>query len=287
MRGADMLEHADRHDAVVAPGFLAIIAQMETHAVRQAGVARPALGHLVLLGRQGHAGDVDSGEPGEVEGEPAPATADVEQSLSGLEQQLGGEMQLLVGLRSLEAVGRVDEISAGILPVAVEEQVVERGRKIVMVGDVPASPGDGIVGMDEAQQAPEMLLQGLQGMALERRHVAPGEIEEIVERAILDRQRALHIGFAERKLGLEQQPPMQAGIVQPHGHRRTRRTRKAVRPALSVDHAQRADPNEVPEKMCRQHGALPSSCFRSRCRPAVGRSLSRRRCSGAATRRVQ
>ena len=68
---------------------------------------------------------VDPGDLVEVERHPAPAAADVEHPLARLERELGGDVRLLVGLRLLEAVGGVGEISAAILAVGVEEEIVE------------------------------------------------------------------------------------------------------------------------------------------------------------------
>ena len=77
LRHADMLEHADRDDAVVTPGFLAVIQQLEAHAVSKAGCRGTALGHPKLLDREGQAGDVDAALLGEIERHAAPAAADI------------------------------------------------------------------------------------------------------------------------------------------------------------------------------------------------------------------
>src|SRR6185369_17863872 len=102
MRGADMLEHADGDDAVEGTRLQAVVAQEETDAIAEARRGRPLLRELVLLGGEGDAGDVDAGEPGEIEAEAAPAAADVEQLLTRLEQELRRKMQLLVRLRRLQ-----------------------------------------------------------------------------------------------------------------------------------------------------------------------------------------
>ena len=64
-------------------------------------------------------------------------------ALTGLEGELGGDVRLLVELRSVEvAIGIVlGEIGAAILPVAIEEEVVEPVRQVVMMGDVALAPG--------------------------------------------------------------------------------------------------------------------------------------------------
>ena len=46
----DMLEHADRDDAIVASGFLAVVAQVKTHPIGEPRLCRAALCDLELLG---------------------------------------------------------------------------------------------------------------------------------------------------------------------------------------------------------------------------------------------
>ena len=56
---------------------------------------------------------------------PPQPRADVEHALPGLEQQLGRDVPLLVELRLLERLVAGLEVGAGILAVAIEEEVVE------------------------------------------------------------------------------------------------------------------------------------------------------------------
>ena len=107
------------------PSTRAIVDQLEADMVGDAGFLRAPPRDLQLLLRQGDAGDVDPGDLVQIERHPAPAAADVEHSLARLQMQLGGDVRLLVGLRLFQAVGRVGEVSAAILAVGVEEEVVE------------------------------------------------------------------------------------------------------------------------------------------------------------------
>ena len=72
--------------------------------------------------------------------------------MSVAEIELGGEVALLGGLRLLERHALLLEISAGILPVAVEEQLVETVIEIVMVLDVALGAAGRVV---LAQAAPD------------------------------------------------------------------------------------------------------------------------------------
>ena len=80
MMHAHMLEHADRHDAVELSVHLAVIEQLEAHAIRQACAPRLLVGERVLLLRERDAGDVHVLHGREIEREVAPAAADVEDS---------------------------------------------------------------------------------------------------------------------------------------------------------------------------------------------------------------
>ena len=107
---------------------------------------------LVLFFRQRHAGDVGATGFREIEAKAAPARADVENLHAGLDVELGGEMALLGQLRVFQRAVIGLEIGAGILPVAVEEEVVELARQIVMVGDVVLGLADRIVLVDALDQ---------------------------------------------------------------------------------------------------------------------------------------
>ena len=72
---------------------------------------------------------------GEIEAEPAPARADIEHALAGLDGELGGEVALLGELGLLQ-VAPWREIGAGILPVAIEEEVVDGAVDVVVVRHV-------------------------------------------------------------------------------------------------------------------------------------------------------
>ena len=66
MLSADVLEHADRDDAVKGAGLLAVIAQVEAHAACEARLFGAPCRDLVLFLRQGHAGPVAAADLGEV-----------------------------------------------------------------------------------------------------------------------------------------------------------------------------------------------------------------------------
>ena len=75
MVDADMLEHADRDDAVILSGLLAVVAQMKPDPVGEPGGGGAPRRDLVLLDRQRQPGDVDAAFAGEIEREAAPAAS--------------------------------------------------------------------------------------------------------------------------------------------------------------------------------------------------------------------
>ena len=68
----------------------------------------------------------------------APAAADVEHAHARLEAELGGDMRLLLRLRLFQRVVGRAEIGAGILPVGIKEQIVERAGQVVVMRDIGA-----------------------------------------------------------------------------------------------------------------------------------------------------
>ena len=66
MANADMLEHADRDDAIKRPCNVTIVLQQKTGAVVQALFGRALVGDCMLLLRQGDAGDIGAAKLGEV-----------------------------------------------------------------------------------------------------------------------------------------------------------------------------------------------------------------------------
>ena len=257
MNDADVLEHADRNDAIVAPRLLAIIPQVEADAVREPGGGGALGRELVLLDGKGKAGDLDIAFLGEIEREPAPAAADIEDALSGLEQQLGGEMALLVELRRLEIVVGPAEIGAGILPVLVEEELVEPLREVIVMGDVLARAMHRIVLLQPAQELAEPGIEGAQRVDRRALHVPRGEVDEIVDRpAVLDRQRAVHIGLADMEPRVEEELAAEGAVVQPDRHLGPGLAGEHINLAIPIDDAQRADGDEMTEQMRQEHRVL-------------------------------
>src|ERR1700694_5520090 len=80
---SDMLEHADRDDAVEGALDLAIIAEMKPHARTKTAFLRARFAAMELLGAERHAGHIGICRPCQITGEPAPAGADIEDFKTG------------------------------------------------------------------------------------------------------------------------------------------------------------------------------------------------------------
>ena len=183
----------------------------------------------------------------EIEREAAPAAADVEHALPRLQQQLGGDMALLVGLRLLDGLIGREEVGAGILPVGVEEKIVERVREVVVMRHVLARAVQGIVLLEDAEGAAETIIKRCQQRARRQVHVLGDEVEEIVDARILDRQLAVHEGLAEIKARVEEQLAPERRLVQPHGHCGAGLAGEAVDGPAGINHAKRAAAHEMTE----------------------------------------
>ena len=167
---------------------------------RRAGVC-----DLQLFGRERDARDVGAAHLGQIEAKAAPARADVEHTVAAPDQQLGGEVTLLGQLGIVERGIRRLEIGAAILLVGVEEERIEPAVEIVMMSDVIPRPAAEI----ELPDVPRQIAQPPLQPSPVRHHF--GLIEQdrqrVRNRAVLDHERAVHIGFAQREFGIEEDPP--------------------------------------------------------------------------------
>jgi hypothetical protein len=250
-----------------------VVAKLEADPVGDALAARALAAHLELLLGKRDAEHLAGAGLGERQREPAPAGADVEHPHAGLEQQLRREMALLVRLRLLEILVRMGEVGAAVLPVAVEKQVVQPIRQVVMMGDVGLGPADRIVLVQMAQEVPADLehAPGRGGIGV----VVPvgrADVHEIVERALLDRERAVHVGLAEMEVGIERQPVMQRPVVQADRRARTVVAAGLVAPAIGIDDRQPAPVHDSLGDLLEQHR---DHVLRARRRETTDRLLCR------------
>ncbi len=121
-------------------------------------------------------------------------------------------MRLLVGLGLLQAVLRIGVVGAAILPVVVEEELVQLVLEVIMMGDVALRPG-GAVAAEQPLPAQLALLDRLAVVAAFLPPVVGGDqLEQVEDRPVLDDQPAVHIGFADRQARvahqLEDHPPV-------------------------------------------------------------------------------
>ncbi len=156
---ADVFEHADRRDGVVALDRrrgpdVPVVLEPDLDPVGQAGLGHPLAGQRVLLFGDG---DPDGGYlvvGSGVHDHATPAAADVEQAHPRLQAELAADEVVLGGLGHLEGVGRVGEHGARVGHGFAEQQAVELVADVVVMGDggrvpplaVPASPQPGFLG---------------------------------------------------------------------------------------------------------------------------------------------
>ena len=270
---ADVLEHADRYDAVELLPYLAVVAQLEAYPVGQPRLARPLVRQLVLLLGQRDAGDIDLLEACEIERELAPAAADVEHLEAGLEVELGGDQAQLVLLGLLQRFGVVEEVGAGILHPLVEEELVEVVAEVVVVRHVLLRLADRVRLLEALEAARDAAQHLLQGLVAERKPVQREQREEVAQRRILEAHAPVHVGLAGRKLWIEEQLAVERGVGEPHGDLRARRAGEDVGLALRIDDLERADAHEGFEHVRQgKHGLLPQMPLR-RPRPSAERRL--------------
>ncbi len=184
-----------------------------------AALERPLLRASVLLLRERDAGDVRTGDLGEVEGESAPAASDIEDAGLRLNKELCRQVALFGELGVVERLSRSLEISAAILLVGVKEECVEPAVEVVMVRHIAPRAGAQV----ELLQPPEQIAYQPSGqrpgwcgdMVLPQQ-----DREHVGDRALLDDERAIHIGFAQSKLWIEQDAALRFCVGEAHGNGR-------------------------------------------------------------------
>ena len=253
--GAHMLEHPDGDDPVEGARLFAVIPEVEAHALAQARSRRALLRKLVLLGGKCDAGRVHAGDAGQIEGEAAPAAADIQQFLTRGQQQLGGKMQLLVRLGGFQVVVVAGEIGAAVLAVLVEKQVIKGAREVVVMGDIAACPRDWVVAVYHAGKSAELLAQNLAWMAFQMGDVAPDQVENLIDRAVLAGKPPVHPGFPESELRVEEEAPMERAVVQAYGSGRSGRTLEDMRLPGGIDQLQPANLDGLLQYPGKQHPA--------------------------------
>jgi len=257
--GAHMLQHPDRHDAVVALLHPAVVLEVEAHPVGQPGLLGAPVRHRVLFARQGHAIDpqvVD--DAGEEQAKPAPARADIQHPLARLEVELGGEVELLVPLRRLQVVLGVEEIGAAVLPVAVEEQVEQRVAQVVVMGHLALGEMDRIPVPERGPQVAQMHQHAAQRPAARAAHVQHADVQEIVQRGpVLEDQSAIHIGFADSQFRIQHEALVEPAVGDPDRRAGSLGAPAVVALPVGIDQGQMPDGDELAKRARREHGSHP------------------------------
>ena len=234
---ADMLEHTDRDDAIIHAPLPAIVAQMEPHPPGEPGARGPLVREFVLLLGERDAVHLAIIPPGQKQSHAAPAAADVEHPQAGaIQQQFGGDVILLVALRLLQRVVVMAKIRAGIMPLLVQEQLVEGIGKIVMMRRVFARAGRRIERTQMTQRRFKPPQQTEQGEAIQISGIPPRQREEIMQRAFVHRQQAFHVQFPGREHRAQQQTPLGHAAMQGDTDRRAAAPH-AVAPHAIAPHA--------------------------------------------------
>ena len=146
-----MLEHADGDDAIKTARHLAIVGQLEGDALhRRVGGSFARIDEL--LPRKGPPQPLGGAGTRERPCHPAPAGADVEHGVPRLKAKLGDDVPRLRPLRLFQARALMLEIGTGIVPVPIEEQLVEPSVQVVVMRDVALRAGGQVAQSKAAQR---------------------------------------------------------------------------------------------------------------------------------------
>ncbi len=112
---------------------------------------------------------------------------------------------------------------------------------------------DRIVLMDPAQETVQRIDRAAQGMGADPLDVGREDVEKIVERALLEGQRAVHVGFAAVEAGIDDEAMMQSLVVQSDDDASPPAIPDTMTPAGGVDDRQIAFPDDPFREPGKQH----------------------------------
>ena len=206
-----MLEHADGDDPVETARQAAIVPECELHFRRRSTEANrhPFRGIIMLLFRQSDPEDIAARRLlGQMQRETTPAAADVENAVVRLDQELGREVPLLGELRVFQRLICMLEIGAGILPVRVEEQLIEPTIEIVMMRNISLRTSRQVAMTEDPQLRADMIddagdqrMRAVLRLPQHHRH-------EIIERAVFDKETAVHVKLTKPCIGIDEKSPL-------------------------------------------------------------------------------
>ena len=223
--GADMFEHAHRHDPVETPdlalGKVAIVDQLEAHPVGHTRRRGAFAGERELFFGQGDAQHLDPFELREGDRHAAPAAADIEHALLRRERQLGRDMRLFRRLSLLQRHVGARPIGAAILHVAVEKEAVEVVADVVMMRDIRARRAPAIDRIEPRLHPLDPFAE--RGLVLELCAAVPWRVraqqaDQLHDIALHDLHLAVHEGFggAEPRIEDDAAHPLSRGKTDRH-----------------------------------------------------------------------
>ena len=121
------------------------------------------------------------------------------------------------------------------------------------MGYVPPGAVERIVLVKPAQWA-DVTVQNPPERALgERFDIDREQVDQIVKAALFDRQRSIHVGFAQVEARPRGKLPVEQRLVQPDRHARSGRSVECVEPSAGIHDPEPADGDNSLEQTRQQH----------------------------------
>src|SRR6266852_2135719 len=219
---AYMLEHSYRDDAVEFSRNVAIILQTELDLVGQSLFVRAHLRERVLLSGKRDPGDTRAANTREIKRQATPAAADIEHASILGDEKLGRQVTFLGELCVIERLSAVFEIRAAILPVGVQEECIKLLVEIVMVRDVTPRARAQIQLRQAAVEKSRKPWNACPAGGAAVGALTEQDGKDIRDRAPLDDDPAIHVGFAESKLRMSENGALSRPGGETYRHRRPR-----------------------------------------------------------------
>jgi hypothetical protein len=122
---------------------------------------------------------------------------------------------MLLGLlRFFKRLGALGEISAGVLPVPIQEQTVQPSIQVIVMRNISASTRSRVELIDRSPNPNSRTAEPSdKGPSTAGSEIGEDYFEDVVDRAAEGDQAAVHISFPERQFGVQHQSPDRTPIA--------------------------------------------------------------------------
>src|SRR5258706_4379220 len=182
-----------------------------------------------------------------MEREAAPSAADIEHSQAGRKAKLGRYKALFGELSFFKILGSTSKVSAGILPVFIEEEFVKRTWQVIVMAHVALGPSLAVDLPGKARPLPEFignLHPGWKAILIE---ISGKQTEQIVDGPGLHRDASVHVSLSDSELGVKDKRARNFAIEKTDGDWFSRPVTEVVNITLPIANSELSGTDDRPQ----------------------------------------